>query len=398
MKYITKSPKEWEEYDKNKNNNNNNYKKMRKMTSFIIIAISLMVILFTIFGDNFLPQRFDMKIIDGFNFTLLTKDTYYYPEFLDIKVKMQNIKKQTNSFTLKNFTFIIINKDDGNVLYNFVYNKEVKNKINTYVNQTIYDLTKEKKISNIKKGNYEIRVSFKLNEKDVVLTKEFYYSHDLKLNLYPYKDFFLSTENPKIGLEIFNQTNETEAKEIKGILKVIKKDKEIYKENINFGSISLNPMTNKVLNIELKTKLNEGTYTITFETPAFEKMLITILNITKKIDYTSSKLYLSNLSLPIIEKGQTLYYIAKLNNRNKENRGIEIKQMIIKVYYNDEIIYKYIKVNPVRVYLPSFGTKGIFDLEKTKKIKLDKAGTYNVEFIALINGKTFNKKQKIEVK
>lgn len=398
MKYITKSPKEWEELDKNKNNKNNNYKKMRKMTSLIIISISLMVIIFTLFGDKFLPQRFDMKIVDGFDFTLLTKNTYYYPEVLDIKVKMQNITKKTNSFVLNNFTFIIVNKDDGSVLYNFVYNKEVKSNLEPYINQTIYDLTKEKKIFNIKKGNYEIRVSFKINEKDVVMTKEFYYSHDLKLNIYPYKDFFLSTENPKIGLEILNQTNKTENKEVKGILKVIKKGKEVYKESINFGSISLNPMANKVLNIELKTKLKEGTYTITFESPAFEKMLITILNISKKIDYTSSRLYLSNLSLPIIEKGQTLYYIAKLNNRDKNNRGIEIKQMIINVYYDGEIIYKYIKSTPVRVYLPSYGTKGIFDLEKTKKIKLDKSGIYNIEFIALINGKTFNKKQKIEVK
>jgi len=401
MTYHSKSPKEWEERDKIKNiqYKKANLKRISKVTGLLLIFVSLISLIFIFFGPRI--SRFNLtysKIIDGLSFSLVCEDSFKYPDLVEFEILIQNTSNSIKSLKISNFSVKIFDLKNNEKIYEFIYNDSVETELIGYQKIPLFDITREKEIRELESSDYQIQVKFNFFDEEIYLDKNFNYSHDLKLNFYSENQFFLENELPTFAFTILNHTKNNFNNNISGEI-IIKKDKKIFlNQKINFGSILINPMESKLLNISLEKTLNSGTYDVIFNIDSLEKSIITKLNILEEKDEDFKDLFLTHFTVSLFEVNSDLYYTSYLNNSKKINRGIEITNLIFRVKYeNDEIIFNYEKNDPLRAYLPSEGNVEVFDIFKIKKVPLNRTGFYEIFFEVNVNGQKHSKTQRIEV-
>jgi hypothetical protein len=401
MTYHSKSPKEWEERDKIKNieYKKTTLKRVSKVTGFLLIFVSLIALIFIFLGPRI--SRFDLsysKLIDGLSFSLVCEDSFKYPDLVEFEILIQNTTNSIKSLKISNFSVKIFNLKDNEKIYEFIYNDSVETELIGYQKIPLFDITREKEIRELESSEYQIQVKFNFFDKEIFLEKNFDYSHDLRINFYSENQFFLEDELPTFVFTVSNQSKNSFNKNISGEI-IIKKDKKNYfTQSVNFGSVLINSMESKLLNIPLEEKLISGTYDVIFNIDSLEKTIITNINILKEKDEDFKDLFLTHFTVSLFEINSDLYYTSYLNNSKKINRGIEITNLIFRVKYeNDEIIFNYEKNDPLRAYLPSEGNVEVFDIFKIKKVPLNRTGFYEIFFEINVNGQKHSKTQRIEV-
>jgi len=401
MTYHSKSPKEWEERDKIKNieYKKTTLKRVSKVTGFLLIFVSLIALIFIFLGPRI--SRFDLsysKLIDGLSFSLVCEDSFKYPDLVEFEILIQNTTNSIKSLKISNFSVKIFNLKDNEKIYEFIYNDSVETELIGYQKIPLFDITREKEIRELESSDYQIQVKFNFFDEEIYLDKNFNYSHDLRINFYSENQFFLEDELPTFVFTVSNQSKNSFNKNISGEI-IIKKDKKNYfTQSVNFGSVLINSMESKLLNIPLEEKLISGTYDVIFNIDSLEKTIITNINILKEKDEDFKDLFLTHFTVSLFEINSDLYYTSYLNNSKKINRGIEITNLIFRVKYeNDEIIFNYEKNDPLRAYLPSEGNVEVFDIFKIKKVPLNRTGFYEIFFEINVNGQKHSKTQRIEV-
>ena len=400
MKYYSKSPKEWDEYDQEKRKNKRDkYKTIRKYTAFLMIFIAIMALIFTFFGPKL--SRFNLSyniVIDGISFNLVTEDEFLYPDQVTSEVNVQNTTNNDRKINIENFTYEIVKSENQETIYSFDYNETVNANLSPYQTRLLFNLEKEEEISELEAGEYVISTSFDFNGKKINLSRKFIYKQDFKLNFYSIKNFYLTDENPKFIVTFQNNSKEFYSSEIFGKLIYSKDDKNIYERQINFGSIELQPLESTQFELTSDRNFEAGIYRVMFDIQSLDKKIITSLNIANQIDSNPENIAINDFTLQSFEQGQNLYYKAYLDNKIRQPQSLIMTSHGIRVEYNGEEIYHYKNEDSTRVYIADFGSTEIFDLEQIKEIELDKKGRYFINFFVEIQGKLITAQNSIEVK
>ncbi|HQH33133.1 MAG TPA: hypothetical protein PLA84_06360, partial [Petrotogaceae bacterium] len=130
MKYFSKSPEEWNDYDQKKKaekeRNNRPYKRIKRYTNLLLIAIAITAILFMIFGNNIGQRLPNLVSFSGINMNLLADEVYDFPKALSgVKITVTNISKASKKIIIDNFSFIIVNTATAETVYNFVFPQKI---------------------------------------------------------------------------------------------------------------------------------------------------------------------------------------------------------------------------------------------------------------------------------
>jgi len=336
-------------------------------------------------------------IIKGFHINLESKEEYYYPDNLDIKVTIQNTNNKDSHITIKNFSFLIVNQESSEVVYSYVFPQPVETDISQYRTILVFDLLREKEISNLDKGTYEARVAFILNDQNVNLVKTFKYDKGLIIDVFAKEMFYLTTEFPSFNILAVNRTNEPFNKEFFGTLIIKQREKVIHSQRFSFGTLNLNPLSSISLDFEINKKFDPGNYFVLFDFNFLEQTYVTTLNIVDQIDQNYNDISLLVYVVSVASRGDQLDFEGLIRNSNREVRAFEISQVLFKLFYEGQIIYNYENNNLSRVYISELGTAKVFDLSKVKTITLDRSGKHEIQFSVNIGNKTFSKKHRFEV-
>ncbi|MDN5341646.1 hypothetical protein OF820_00870 [Oceanotoga sp. DSM 15011] len=402
MNYYSKSPEEWKKVDEEKNKKRKNkYKNTKKITFLLLIFLSLATLFFIFIGPKL--NKFNLEynvVIDGISFYLRNDEIFNYPDNINVTVEMQNTGNNTKKVKIQDFSFFIIKKDTSKVVYSFLYPQEIETDLNSFQTRLIFDLSKEKEISKLDKGLYEIRASFKYNENSIILKRFFDYRHDFSLNAYTKEDFYLISERPIINFELENITKDTINSTLDGKISIFEKDNKIYEDNFNLGSINIPVMQNKKFEMELSQKFKKGIYNVLIDLNSLKKSIYFNMYIMDKIEEKTDLLGINNFTMSTFEKNQDLYFKGYVENKSPEDKGFIIQNIAFNVSFSDteEEIYNYSNDKIIRVGIAGYGNKEIFDLEKLKKITLDKIGRYNINFSFTINNITFKSQKVIQVR
>jgi len=160
MKYFSKSPEEWNDYDQKKKNekerNNLSHRRIKKYTNLLLIAIAVTAILFMIFGNNIGQRLPNLVSFSGINMNLLAEEVYDFPKALsDVKITVTNISKASKKISIDNFSFIIINTATAETVYNFVFPQKIETEFSGISSKVLFNLEKEAEVSSIPNGEYE---------------------------------------------------------------------------------------------------------------------------------------------------------------------------------------------------------------------------------------------------
>lgn len=402
MQYFSKSPEEWQKYDeerkKERERREQSKKRIIRWTFYIVIFLSMLVFIFIIMGRR--GSRFDLPynvVIKGIHINLESKEEYYYPDNLDIKVTIQNTNNNDSHVEIDNFSFLIVNQESSEVEYSYVFSQPVEADISPYKTILVFDLLREKEISDLEKGTYEARVSFILNDESVNLVKTFEYNKGLIIDVSAKEMFYLTTEFPSISILAINGTNETFNKELFGTLTIKQKEKVIHSQKFSFGTLNLNPLSSIPLDFEINKNFDPGNYYLLFDFDSFEQTYVTTLNIVNQIDRNYNDISLLVYVISAASRGDQLYFEGLLRNSNEEPKAFEISQVIFRLFYEGQLIYNYENNDLSRVYITELGTAKVFDLSNVKTINLDRSGKYEIQFSVNIGDKTFSKKHTVKV-
>jgi len=307
MKYFSKSPEEWNDYDQKKKaekeRNNRPYKRIKRYTNLLLIAIAITAILFMIFGNNIGQRLPNLVSFSGINMNLLADEVYDFPKALSgVKITVTNISKASKKIIIDNFSFIIVNTATAETVYNFVFPQKIETEFSGISSKVLFSLEKEAEVSSIPNGEYEIRANMTINGKNIVLKKFFRYNHELIMNVYTQEEFYVQGEKPVVKFVISNMTDSKVTKEFFGDISVKSSDKIILKKQITFGSLNLNPMEIIELTYQIQEDIPFGQYMIEFNSPSFEKVYTAGLMVAKEKERDGSQLQLGGTNMSYYSK------------------------------------------------------------------------------------------------
>jgi hypothetical protein len=402
MKYFSKSPEEWNDYDQKKKNekerNNLSHRRIKKYTNLLLIAIAVTAILFMIFGNNIGQRLPNLVSFSGINMNLLAEEVYDFPKALsDVKITVTNISKASKKISIDNFSFIIINTATAETVYNFVFPQKIETEFSGISSKVLFNLEKEAEVSSIPNGEYEIRANMTINGKNIVLKKFFRYNHELIMNVYTQEEFYVQGEKPVVKFVLSNMTDSKVTKEFFGDISVKSSDKIILKKQITFGSLNLNPMEILELTYQIQEDIPFGQYMIEFNSPSFEKVYTAGLMVAKEKEKDGSQLQLGVTNMSYYSKGELLFLQVSLENKIKNQRYLQVDQVFIQLKNDEKVIFEYNNDTPQRVFISPMVVKKIFDINDFKEIRLERIGNYEIKISVKIQNTFLNKSIKLQV-
>ena len=402
MKYFSKSPEEWNDYDQKKKvekeRNSLSHRRIKRYTNLLLIAIAVTAILFMIFGNN-IGQRLPNSVsFSGMNMNLLAEEDYDFPKALsDIKITVTNISKTSKKLAIDNFSFIIVNTVTAETVYNFVYPQKIETDFSGISSKVLFNLEKEAEVSRIPNGDYEIRANMTINGKNIVLKKFFRYNHELIMNVYTQEEFYVQGEKPVVKFILSNMTDSKVTKEFFGDISVKSSDKIIIKKQITFGSLNLNPMEILELTYQIQEDIPFGQYMIEFNSPSFEKTYSTGLMVAKEKEKDGSQLLLGVTNMSYYSKGELLFLQLSLENKIKNQRYLQVDQVFVQLKNDEKVIFEYNNDTPQRVFISPMVVKKIFDIADFKEIRLERIGNYEIKVSVKIQNTYLNKSIRLQV-
>lgn len=402
MKYFSKSPEEWNDYDQKKKNekerNNLSHRRIKKYTNLLLIAIAVTAILFMIFGNNIGQRLPNLVSFSGINMNLLAEEVYDFPKALsDVKITVTNISKASKKISIDNFSFIIINTATAETVYNFVFPQKIETEFSGISSKVLFNLEKEAEVSSIPNGEYEIRANMTINGKNIVLKKFFHYNHELIMNVYTQEEFYVQGEKPVVKFVLSNMTDSKVTKEFFGDISVKSSDKIILKKQITFGSLNLNPMEILELTYQIQEDIPFGQYMIEFNSPSFEKVYTAGLMVAKEKEKDGSQLQLGVTNMSYYSKGELLFLQVSLENKIKNQRYLQVDQVFIQLKNDEKVIFEYNNDTPQRVFISPMVVKKIFDINDFKEIRLERIGNYEIKISVKIQNTFLNKSIRLQV-
>lgn len=407
MKYHSKTPEEWEKYDKEKERKDKikaMHKRRRKTNNLIIIFISSFAIVLIMLSKYYFPRyKFsDFLLINGISFSLMSSTEYTYPDTLDININMYNTKNKIEPIEIDSFNFKIYKLTDSasEIFYNFEYPRVIKYDLSPLENKKIFDLKNINPMSKIPNGKYVVETNFNYNGKAIDLKKDINYIHTIKYNIYLDRDFYSTTEYPRLFIEVKNYSENTKNINVMGKIKIYNQKRKIIKEiNVNLGYATLKSLEKKIYETNIPP-LNEGNYELYFVSEALNQAVYIPLPISNHIEKKLSKVTLSidtYLFYPINELFRGAFYIN--NSDFKKERYFEIEGYYIRLMNmeNNTIVFNYENNEKNRIFINAGGKKIIHLVNDEPPIKLSIPGNYKLIFGVKANENTIERKMDLYV-
>ncbi len=337
MKYYSKSPEEWKKEDEKKGWFEKTAALKRRAWIFLFINILLVFGVFIMVGiytggsglnlpffqsRNRLPGPIQIYI----KFKE-TGETFRLGEPLDIRVYAQNTERFSEDITIQNFSFVIENSV-GEAVYVFNYPSKVVKKLEKFEVVLLFDLKKEKILNDLKKGEYTVKVSMRLNNRDVTIAKNFTVEEVYEVVVEGFQPFYFTGEIPyfKIGMKNLNL-----------------KDVKVFLKTISFNVENENGM-----------KIETKKYKVNQEYYLPKESAIEIIQVEPKLKFDKLGLYRFTVNL-LTDKGEydfnRSFVVINKEKLSIKNLGVFIESPInvtvneifdVKVYlYNSDASDKY---------------------------------------------------------
>ncbi|SHE52996.1 hypothetical protein SAMN02745164_00616 [Marinitoga hydrogenitolerans DSM 16785] len=398
MKYHSKTPEEWEKYDKEKEKRDyirKMQKRRQRTNNLIIIFISVFAIALIILSKYYFPRyRFgDSLIMDSISFSLMSPNEYTYPDGLSINVNMFNTGSKSKKMKIDSFVFYIYKVTDSSseTFYRFEYPNIIDYELYPLESKKIFDLNLVNPMSKIPNGDYVVEAKFNYNNKTIKLKKQFKYIHSIKYNIYLEKAFYLENEYPKLYIEAKNYSSETKSINLMGKIQIFTQKRKLIKEvPVNLGYITLNSLEYQTFEISIPP-VSKGIYELYFVSEELNQAVYIPLAITNNIEKKLKNVSLSidtYLFYPVNQLFQGDFYINNLDF--KKERFLEIEGYNIRLLNieNNTIVYNYENNEKKRIYISEGGKVQIHSVSYIPPVKLSIPGNYKLIFAVKSNENT----------
>ncbi|MGB9790652.1 hypothetical protein [Thermotoga caldifontis] len=306
------------------------------------------------------------------------EDSYSSGSPLDVQVRLYNNSDKRREVTITDFSFQILNSQNEQI-YSFRQSQPVRGVLDPFVSRLLFDLKREKEITNLPSGEYLIRVELAVDGKKVSAEKKFLSVERYELIVENLKDFYFVGERARLKVNLLNQTSRTQDLRIDAFSASLKQDGRLVWQS----AVQVKPLWQNVRVGELVELADvevpfdrEGVYSIQFDCVVNGSMNSLVLPVacvsSSERNLRKVKIYTDAPKLASLKS--SLEFSVYLLNDTKDNVYLEVEEIAVSLLPSSLDVRK----GPTRMWLTPYSKYEIFKFYPYSAAAITQPGTYKL--------------------
>ncbi|HBT38669.1 MAG: Uncharacterized protein XD58_0784 [Thermotoga sp. 50_1627] len=379
MKYLSRDPESWRKKEQEIAKREREKTQRYRRRGFYFLLLNLVAVFIFFFGIRSYYAQLSIEKAPPNQLLIQCEDTHSAGVPLDVQIRLYNNSEKRREIVISDFTFQIINSDKQQV-YSFKQTQPVRSVFEPFTSRLLFDLKREKEITNLPSGEYVIHVEAIVDGKKVSAEKKFMSVERYELIVENFSDFYYVGENAQLKLFLVNQTSRVQDLRIDPVSVTLKHDGKIVWQN----TVQVEPFWQNVKVGELieliETLLvpfdKEGVYSLQLEcvvNGSTNSLVLPVAcineaekNLKKVKVYTDApKIY--NMRTP-------LQFSVYLLNESRDDVFLEIEEIIVSLLPTSLNFKK----GPVRMWLAPYSKYEIFRFYPYSVSAITQPGNYRL--------------------
>ncbi|MGE0032764.1 MAG: hypothetical protein AB7S45_02665, partial [Pseudothermotoga sp.] len=230
MKYLSRDPESWRKKEQEIAKREREKTQRYRRRGFYFLLLNLVAVFIFFFGIRSYYAQLSIEKAPPNQLLIQCEDTHSAGVPLDVQIRLYNNSEKRREIVISDFTFQIINSDKQQV-YSFKQTQPVRSVFEPFTSRLLFDLKREKEITNLPSGEYVIHVEAIVDGKKVSAEKKFMSVERYELIVENFSDFYYVGENAQLKLFLVNQTSRVQDLRIDPVSVTLKHDGKIVWQN-----------------------------------------------------------------------------------------------------------------------------------------------------------------------
>lgn len=184
---------------------------------------------------------------------------------LDVQIRLYNNSDKRREITVAEFTLQIFNNDNQQ-FYSFKHSQPVKTIFEPFTSRLLFDLKREKEITQLPSGEYTIHVEMSINGEKVSAQKKFRSVERYQLIIENLSDFYFVGEQAQLKVSLVNQTVRTQDLRVDSFVISLKQNgRVVWQNEVKVKPIWQSVKVGEIIDLVEKVSVpfdREGVYTL----------------------------------------------------------------------------------------------------------------------------------------
>lgn len=379
MKYHSRDPESWRKKEQEIARREQEKTQKYRRRGFYFLLLNLVAVFVFFFGIRSYYAQLSIEKAPLNQLLIQCEDTHSAGAPLDVQIRLYNNSEKKREIVISDFAFQIFNAEKQQV-YSFKQTQPVRSVFEPFTSRLLFDLKREKEITNLPSGEYTIHVEATVDGKKVSAEKRFTSVERYELIVENFNDFYYVGEKAQLKVSLLNQTSRSQDLRIDPLSVTLKQDgKIVWQTTVQVKPFWQDVKVGEI--VELVEALvvpfdREGVYSIQLEcvvNGSTNSLLLPVAcisnaekNLKKVKIYTDApKIY--NLRTP-------LQFSVYLLNESRDDVFLEIEEIIVSLLPTSLNFKK----GPVRMWLTPYSKYEIFRFYPYSVPAITQPGNYKL--------------------
>lgn len=378
MKYLSRDPESWKMKEREILKREQERTQKYRRRGFYFLLLNLVLVFLFFFGIRSYYAQLSIEKAPLNQILIRCEDTYSSGSPLDVQVRLYNNSDKRREVTITDFSFQILNAENQQI-YSFKQTQPVRGVLDPFVSRLLFDLKREKEITNLPSGEYTILVELTVDGKKVLAEKKFTTIERYQLIVENLNDFYFVGERAQARVNLLNQTSRTQDLRIDTLSVSLKRDDAtVWQSDVQIKPLWQNVRVGEAVELaEVEVPFDrEGIYSIQFNcvvNGSTNSLILPIAcvsnserNLRKVRIYTDAP-KLANLRNP-------MEFSVYLLNDTKDNIYLEVEEIVVSLLPSSLSVRK----GPIRMWLTPYSKYEIFKFYPYSTAAITQPGTYKL--------------------
>lgn len=265
MKYFSKDPEEWRKKESEILRREQERTQKHRRRGFYFLILNLAVFFLFFFGVRSYYAQLSIEKSPTNQLLIVCEDVHASGTPLDVQIRLYNNSDKRREITVSEFTFQIFNSDNQQ-FYSFKHSQPVKTIFEPFTSRLLFDLKREKEITQLPSGEYTIHVEMSVNGEKVSAQKKFRSVERYQLMIENLNDFYFVGEQAQLKVSLVNQTVRTQDLRVDSFVISLKQnDRVVWQNEMRVKPIWQSVKVGEIIDLVERVSVpfdREGVYTL----------------------------------------------------------------------------------------------------------------------------------------
>ncbi|MCS7175112.1 hypothetical protein [Pseudothermotoga sp.] len=379
MKYLSKDPDEWRKKESEILKREQERTQKHRKRGFYFLILNLVVVFLFFFGIRNYYAQLSIEKSPTNQILIVCEDVHASGTPLDVQIRLYNNSDKKREVTVSEFTFQIFNNENQQ-FYNFKQSQPVKATFEPFTSRLLFDLKREREITQLPSGEYTIHVELNINGERTSAQKKFRSVERYQLIVENLNDFYFVGEQAQLKVSLINQTARTQDLRVDSFTVSLKHDdRTIWQNAVKTKPIWQGVKVGEIIDLVEKISVpfnEEGIYTLQIDcvVNGSTSSLVMPVACIKNAEKSLKKMKIYTDAPKIHSLRSPLQFSVYILNDSKDQIFIEVEEIMVSLIPSSLNFKK----GPVRMWLTPYSKYEIFKFYPYSISAITQPGSYKL--------------------